>query len=241
MILQDLLGWFTLFVIFVVTFLLVKKNKKIANFILTALIIRTFFVILDEYYVTLPGSSSDAFVFESKANYFSEVYGIKIIFELFTQDSFNLSRFISIFYTLLDRSDFMAKMISVGFGLGTVFLIYRFTFILWGSHAANTAGWLATFFPSLILYSCLILREIYVCFFLTLALIGCINFIKKKKKIDLINLSISFFLASLFHGPMIIGLFIFYIFIFIKILKENNFFIRFKKKIFFIFFLFRYY
>lgn len=230
MILQNLLGWFTLFLLFIITFFLIKKNPKIANFILVALLIRTFLVILDEYYITLPGSTIDAYVFESKANYFSEVYGIKIIFELFTSNSYNLSRFISIFYTLFDRSEFMAKMISVGFGLGTVFLIYRLTFILWGSRAAHTAGWLATFFPSLVLYSCLILREIYICFFLTYALIGCINFIKKKTKIDFINLSIGFLLASLFHGPIIIGLFVFCLFIFIKIIKENNFFIRFKKK-----------
>jgi len=229
MYLQDLFGWFTLFIIFIITYFIIKKDRKIANFMLVALILRSIFVILDEYYVTLPGSTMDAIVFENKANYFSEVYGIKIIFE-FSQDSYNLSRFISIFYTLLDRSPFMAKMISVGFGIGTVLLIYHFTFILWGSRAALKAGWLATFFPSLILYSCLILREIYICFFLSYALIGCVNYIRNKKKIDLVKLSISFLLASNFHGPIIIGLFCFYIFIIFQILKENNFFIRFKKK-----------
>ena len=65
----------------------------------------------------------------------------------------------SLFYTLLDRSPMMAKMFSVGFGTITVFLIYRLAFIIWGSRSALKAAWFATFFPTLILYSAMIIPQ----------------------------------------------------------------------------------
>ena len=74
--------------------------------------------------------------------------------------------------------------------------------------------------------------------FLVYALIGCVNFIKNNKLIDFIKSSLGFFIGSLFHGPIILGFFFFLIYIFFKVLIENNYFLRFKKKnIFYIFLL----
>ncbi|MDA7474244.1 hypothetical protein N8952_01850, partial [Candidatus Pelagibacter ubique] len=142
-----------------------------------------------------------------------------------------LSKIISILYTITEtRSPMMANMISVGVGTATVQLIYRLSFILWGNRVALKAAWFATFFPSLVLYSAIMMREIYVAFFTTYALIWCVNFIDKKKFIYLIKSFFGFFGAALFHGPMILGFFIFLTYIFFRLLKENNYFIRFKKK-----------
>ena len=181
MITENLLGWLTLFLLLIVTFFIVKKYPKTKNFLIVAIFLRSLFVILDQYFIALPDSTGDAIIFEHKAFFYSEKYGMSIIFNLFNQDSFFISKFISIFYTLLDRSDMMVKMFSVGFGTASVFLIYRLTFILWGSHAASKAGWFAALFPSLILYSSLILREVYVIFFLTYALINFVYFLDKGK------------------------------------------------------------
>lgn len=237
MITENLLGWFTLFLLLIVTFFIFKKYPKTKNFLIVAIFLRSLFVILDQYFMALPDSTGDAIIFEHKAFFYSEKYGMSIIFNLFSQDSFFISKFISIFYTLLDRSDMMAKMFSVGFGTASVFLIYRLTFILWGSHAASKAGWFAALFPSLILYSSLILREVYVIFFLTYALINCVYFLDKGKITYFIKIFFGFFIASLFHGPMILGFFIFLIYIIFRILKKNNYFLYFKKKNLYLFFL----
>ena len=237
MISQNLLGWIFLLLIVFGTFLVCKKYPKTKNFLFVALFLRSFCVILDQYFLTLPGSTGDAFGFEKKAFFYSQEFGLKIILDIFQLDSYFISGLISIFYTLLDRSVMMAKMFSVGFGTAAVFLIYHLTRIIWGSRTALKAGWFAALFPSLILYSAIILREVYVLFFLTYALIGCVSFIDKNKFVDFIKSIFGFFIAALFHGPMILGLFIFLMYVFFKILKQNNYFLRFKKKNIYLIFL----
>jgi len=230
MISQDLLGWFALLIIILGTLLISKKNLFIKNFLLTAVILRSIFVILDQYLITLPDSTGDALLFEEKAFLYSEEYGLGIISTINQLDSFFISKFISIFYTIFERSPMLAKMLSVGFGTGSVFLIYKLCFIIWGSRVALKAGWVAAIFPSFILYSSLILREVYVIFFLTYALIGCVNFISNSNLNSLVRAFFGFVIAGLFHGPIIIGFFIFSIYACLRILRQNNFFLRFKKK-----------
>jgi len=230
MISQDLLGWLTLLLIFLGALIISKKYPKTRNFLFIALFTRSLCVILDQYFLSLPDSTGDAIVFEHRAYFYSQEYGLNMFGIFLQQDSYFISKFISIFYTILDRSPMMAKMLSVGFGTGAVFLIYNLSFIIWGSKAALRAGWIAALFPSFILYSSIILREVYVIFFLTYALIGCVNYIDKSKLIYFIKALFGFLIASLFHGPIIFGFFIFTVYICFKILKQNNYFIRFKKK-----------
>ena len=237
MINEDILGWITLCFIIFIFFLIIKKDRRTINFLVVALFLRSLFVILDQYFLTLPDSDGDAFNFEKRAIMYSEKYGIDVIFTVFSQDSFFISRIISLFYTLLDRSELMAKMFSVGIGTGAVYLIYCLSSIIWGNRVGLKAAWFATLFPSFVLYSALILREVYVVFFLTYALIGCVNFINKKKFIFFLNSFLGFFIAALFHGPMIIGFFVFIVYIFFIILKQNYFFLRFKKKNIYLLFL----
>ncbi len=238
MITENFLGWFTLLFIFLVTVFISKKYPETTIFLLLALFLRSFCVILDQYFITLVGSTGDAIGFEKKAFFYSQEFGLRIILDIFKLDSYFLSRFISIPYTLFERSEFMAKMFSVGIGTFTVFLIYQLTLIIWDKRTALKAGWFASLFPTLILYSSLILREVYICFFLVYTLTYCVNFINDRRLIYFIKLLLGFFIVSLFHGPMILGFFVFLIYLLIQILKENNFFIRFKKKnIFYIFLL----
>jgi len=229
MISQDLLGWFALLFIISGTFLISKKNPNTKNFLLLAVFVRSILVILDQYLITLPDSTGDAVIFEKKAFLYSEEYGLGVIKNMTQLDSFFISKFISIFYTIFERSPMLAKMLSVGFGTGAVFLIYKLCFIIWGHRVALKAGWVAAIFPSFILYSSLILREVYVIFFLTYALIGCVNFISKNNLNSLVRATFGFLIASLFHGPIILGYLIFLAYVCLRVLIQNNFFLRFKK------------
>ena len=130
MISQDLLGWFALLFIISGTFLISKKNPNTKNFLLLAVFVRSILVILDQYLITLPDSTGDAVIFEKKAFLYSEEYGLGVIKNMTQLDSFFISKFISIFYTIFERSPMLAKMLSVGFGTGAVFLIYKLCFII---------------------------------------------------------------------------------------------------------------
>ena len=224
-------GWFTLLLVTLVIIRIVVKNPETKNFLFVALFVRSLALIIDQYFFYLPGSMMDGWSFEHKAMDFSQKYGFSIIYQLDVGSSYFLSQLMSILYTLLDtRSPMMLNAVSVGIGTGSVYLIYRLAFILWGSRAAIKAGWLAALLPSLILYSAIMMREIYVVFFIIYTLINCVNFINKNKIIYFIKLSFGFYIASLFHGPIILGLIFFLVYMFFNILKKNNYFLRFKKK-----------
>ena len=158
MIVDNILGNTTLIIIAIWLFFVINKNNSIFNFLLVAFLLRSSCLLLDQYFITLPDSTADAIKYEFKAFSYSKDYGLKIIFNLFQNDSFFISRIISIFYTLLDRSPMMVKAFSVWMGVGSVYLIYRLAFELWGQQVAIKAGWVAALFPSLILYSAIILK-----------------------------------------------------------------------------------
>ena len=59
----------------------------------------------------------------------------------------------------------MMQSIGIVFGLGSVFLGWYISRKLWGNSVANRVGWVLAFFPSLVLYSVVTLREVYASFF----------------------------------------------------------------------------
>ena len=115
MISEHLLGWLTLLIVILIITLIAKKHPKTSNFIFVALLLRSIFVIFDEYFFYLPGSRMDAWTFEQFAFRYSENYGLDIIPQFFKADCSFFQKLYRI-YTLLDRSPMMAKMFSVGFG-----------------------------------------------------------------------------------------------------------------------------
>ena len=70
MISEHLLGWLTLLIVIIIT-LIAKKHPKTSNFIFVALLLRSIFVIFDEYFLST-GSRMDAWTFEQFAFRYSE-------------------------------------------------------------------------------------------------------------------------------------------------------------------------
>ena len=73
----------------------------------------------------------------------------------------------------------MMQSVGIVFGLGSVFLGWYISRKVWGNIIANRVGWVLAFFPSLVLYSVLTLREVYASFFLLVAIYGIINWSKQ--------------------------------------------------------------
>ena len=106
-------------------------------------------------------------IFEQMARDFSDDYGLGIIFHMFQDDNYLISRIISIFYTLTTHSEMLGKTISVAIGTASIFLFYHLTLLVWeNKNIALRASWVFALMPSLCLFSSLILREVYVTFFL---------------------------------------------------------------------------
>ena len=71
-------------------------------------------------------------------------------------------------------------------------------------------------FPSLILYSALIMRETYICFFLLVALNYIVDWSRTGSFKSFFLVILSFIATVVFHGGMFVGLIIFLLIFFLK-------------------------
>lgn len=219
---NDLIGW--LFLTVILFFILVwkRKNKYLANVLLIAFLLRAILIVLQNYgLVIIPDSTGDTVKFNLHAIEFSRNQGLSVMFDFFYNDSFLISRIIGIFYTIFGESKLMALTLSVALGTVSVYLAYRICFEIWDHQSAKKAAWASALFPTLVLYSSLILREVYIVFVLLIALLNIVNFIKKKSMISFLLIIVSFYILSLFHGVMFLGLFVFIFFYFLEFLKKE--------------------
>jgi hypothetical protein len=220
---ENLLGWFFLLIIFIFIFVWTIKYRYLRNLLLIAFLLRATCALFDYYdLIILPDSRNDASNFELKAIEFSKNYGLLIIFDLFKYSSADsiISKIISIFYTIFGLSKLMAQSISVALGTASVYLVYYLCLMIWDSRSAKKAAWATALFPTLILYSSLILREVYIVFFLLVGLIGIVKFIKKKNITSLLQILASFYILKFFHGPAAIGAFVFLFYLILNLIKK---------------------
>lgn len=235
---EHILGWLTLFLILSIIVIRTKQTD-ILKFLLVGFSLRALLVILDQYFISLPGGNLDAKSYESYAFYISNNYGLSILFNMFTNEDVALvPRIISVFYSLTSRSEMMAQGISVALGTSSIYLVYRLTLIIWDKNAAIKASWIMALHPSMILFSALVLREAYVTFFLLLTLILSVILIQKLFNLNTNSMKINYifnkenliyfififfgfyFLKNL-HGAIFLGYFVFLIFIFYYFLKDE--------------------
>ncbi len=239
----DLLGFVSIFLVFLITLFVVLLCPRISRILFVAFTIRVFFLLIGHYIIPLPGSTADAVDFEIKAWELGQE-GFFHLLNNFRFDPFIVfSWFHAIPYSLFGRSILMGESISLLFGLGVVFLGWKLSNTLWDNITANKVGWILALFPSLILFSVLFLREIYICFFLLLALCGVVDWVKTERFKSIILALIGFGGATLLHGAMLIGALVFIGIVGIKNLKRlfkllNNYRINLKNLMFLILFIF---
>ncbi len=202
---DDLLGFLAIILVSLFTLLLSLKNPKISRIILIALIIRISFLLLGHFLISLPDSTADAVTFEELAWLISQdgFYNLLTNFNGPT-DKF-ISWLIAIPYSLFGRSVLMAKSLSLFFGILNVYLGWKLAEKIWDNDTAVKVAWILALFPSLILYSVLIMREVYVCFFLLIALNGIVSWFKNNSFNSFILAIAGFVGATFFHGAMMIG------------------------------------
>lgn len=220
---ENLLGWFFLLIIFIFIFVWTIKYRYLRNLLLIAFLLRATCALFDYYdLIILPDSRNDASKFEVKAIEYSKNDGLLIIFDLFKYSTADpiISKIISIFYTIFGHNKLMAQSISVTLGTASVYLVYHLCLMIWDYRSAKKAAWATALFPTLILYSSLILREVYIVFFLLVGLIGIVKFIKKKNITSLLQILVSFFILKFFHGPAAIGVFIFLFYFILNLIKK---------------------
>jgi hypothetical protein len=198
-------------------FVLAKRVPAIAKLLIFAFIARILLSLFNVYIGGLPDSGADAVTFEANAWIWSQGDFSDVFFN-FThgRHGYILSWIIALFYNLTDRSLLASQTLSVIFGMGSIYLGWKLSAEIWSKEVANRSAWVMAFFPSWVLYSVLILREVYIWFFILFALIGVVRWVKFNKFLDLIIAVIGFIVASFFHGVMLLGLLVFIGFVFYR-------------------------
>ena len=202
---SSLIGFISIALVVLLTFFIGLRLPKISNILFVALIIRVIFLLLGNYFITLPDSTADAQTFEEEAWHMAREGYFYVLSQFKGPDPRFISWLIAIPYSLLGRSLLMAQAISLLFGIGSVFLGWLLANKLWNIDIANKVGWTMALFPSLVLYSVLVMRESYVVFFLLLALYGIAAWVKTNNYKSIIIIMLGFGGATFFHGAMIIG------------------------------------
>ena len=222
----DLLGFVSILIVSFICLIIGLRYPDIKKIIFVGLSVRIIFLLINNYIIPLPDSDRDAIQFELEAWQMAQYGFLDVLSNYPGKTGYFSSWVMAIFYSLVGRSILMAQSISLFFGMGTIFLGWLLAKRTWDNHAAIKVAWTIALFPSLILYSVLFLREVYIYFFLLIALIGTVNWIKVGNFKSIILAISGFFVATLFHGAMVVGAIIFLIIVVFDTLKIFLKFIR---------------
>jgi hypothetical protein len=208
----DLVGSFSLIFLALITFYFSRYYKSLATILYVALCVRLVIIFFGNFLLILPDSWGDATIYELNAWKWSQD-GFFGVLSYFPSDKTSLliSWVLAFFYSLTDRSVIMLQSVSLLFGMGSVLLGSILAHKIWGEKISIKVGWILALYPTLVLYSCLVLREAYVWFFLLVAVYGIVCWSRGGGFKTLIIIFIGFSGATFFHGGMFIGGFIFLI------------------------------
>jgi len=209
---KDLAGLTIISLVVFLTLIALKNHPSLGFFMIVALAIRIYIICIGSIFV-LPDSVGDASEFEKIAWEWSKDGFFTALSHYTGPNSKFISWIIALFYSILGRSILLAQSLSLFFGMASIFLGWLLTKKLWDSYSANKAGWLFALYPTLALYSTLILREVYITFFFLLALHGIVNWTKNGDLKSIFLTAFGFIGATFFHGAMFLGLIVFFIII----------------------------
>ncbi len=207
----EIIGFVSISLVGLITLVISLRNPTLSKLLFVAFAIRVLLILYGHYVSPLPDSTADAESFDGDAWRFGKD-GFYILLDRYTGPSpYFLSWLIGIPYSFLGRSVLMAQSISLLFGMGCIFLGWLVAKKIWSKDIAIKVAWTIALFPSLVLYSVLFLREVYIVFFLLLALYGVASWFKDYSFKSIIISAMGFVGTIFFHGGLMSGALIFLI------------------------------
>ncbi len=226
----DIVGLTSILLVTLIIFILGHRWPSVATILYVSLALRISLIVLSNHSIKLPDSSGDAYWFEIQAYEWSQLGFPNVLYSFSGYDptfrtnvtlatfnsSFFVSYIIAILYALTERSVMLGQSISLLFGTLSVLMSWILAQKIWDNRTAIKVGWFVALFPSLILYSALIMRETYICFFLLVALNYIVDWSRTGSFKSFFLVILSFTATVVFHGGMFVGLIIFLLIFFLK-------------------------
>ena len=218
---SDLVGFISIALVCLITFFIASKWPETFKFIFAALILRILIMLVGHYVITLPDTTQDASGFELVA-WNSAQHGFSHVINNYPgYNSFFYPWMVSIIYSLFGRSVLMIQSVGLFFGVLSVLLGWLLAKKLWDNNSAMKVGWTLALFPSLALYSIIPLREVYSSFFLLVAIIGMVDWVKGGGFKSIFLVILAFICAIHFHAVLMVGGMIFFIIVGLSNFKKS--------------------
>jgi 4-amino-4-deoxy-L-arabinose transferase-like glycosyltransferase len=205
----NLVGFISIFLLILITHFLALRWPAVSKILYVALAVRILFLLINNHLFYLPDGDMDAKSFERFAWENSQDGFLNNFNNYSGPDAYFFSFMLAIPYSLFGRSILLVQSLSIFFGIASVFLGWLLAKKMWDNNTAIKVGWSIALFPTLVSYSVLTMREVYICFFLLLAMYGIVNWARDKNYKSIVIVIIGFVGATFFHGSSIIGLFVF--------------------------------
>jgi len=224
------LGLTGLVMVIIATHLLGVKFPGLKIIIWGASLIRIISVLFHEYILKLPDGTKDAIRFEANVWNYSQLTFIDFLYSFNSvSKAYTFTWFLSFFYRIFGRSSLLLETVHIFISLASIVIVYKLSWLLSSNELkSKQSAAIFAFFPSIILYSVIILREVYIVFFILLIALFIVNWLKSGQ-IKYALFSLLLFLPLYFlHGGLMIGAVMF--FIILIYLSIKNIYSTFKNK-----------
>jgi len=209
----NLVDFFSILLLIIITLFIALRWPAVSKILLIALVVRLIFLFVNNHIFYLPDGDMDAKNFEQLAWKHSQDGFYNNFNNYSGPGAYFYSFMLAIPYSLFGRSILLVQSLSILVGIGSVFLGWLVAKKLWDNSTAKKVAWSIALFPSIVSYSVLTMREVYISFFLLLAMYGIINWVRSNNFKSIFLIFIGFMAATFFHGASIIG-FLVFLFIF---------------------------
>lgn len=142
----------------------------------------------------------------------------------FNSDSkaYTFTWFLSVFYRILGRSPLLLESINIVTSLFCIILVYKISILISDNiNKSLQSALLFAIFPSIILYNVVILREVYIVFFLLNGSYFILKWINSKHLKFAIYAILNFIPLYFLHGGLMVGVLVFLTLLLLKSIKDT--------------------
>ena len=185
-------------------------DVQIRNILWMAFTLRVLLALINVYIFPLPDSQADAVTFERVGWEFAQYWMGEEREVQWISSAFLYSKFIGLIYYLFDRVPLIPHLLNVILGTLIVYNIYKIALrVTDDSKTAHLAAFVALFFPTLNLYSAILLRESLIVFLFSLSVLLFLEWFFKNNYLMLLLSVVPIHLASYLHQGTALILFVY--------------------------------
>lgn len=170
---EGIVGIIFIFLLIIAIYILTVKYPILKNILWTAAFLRISAALIHFFLYTLPDGDLDAIKFEYHIWLFSKLSFVEYFNSIRTSDlALTFTWILSLVYRIFGRNPLIIQSVGIYVGLLSVILLFKISFILSKDLVKSIQStWFFAIFPTVILYNALILREVYVMYFLLIVIL----------------------------------------------------------------------